>query len=202
MSHRHKLILACGHKEDPLHALQASHKSAHAQYPCTVQFVKYLHEVWRDVCKEMSDGLQARLYDNMKDYLNAVILQAHYRSPGIVPTIDEYIALRRSCLFTAVCFIFLEYALEIELDEETLQNESMQQLKDGDVDHVAFTNSILPCHVELFTRDEFNLPAIIYRNGRGSGQSSVGEAGDGEGQACVGFEEEMRVARRMLEELQ
>ncbi|MCO5578583.1 hypothetical protein L7F22_032429 [Adiantum nelumboides] len=160
---RQKLILAC-HTDNPLGPHQhALHDNA-SNHPRTVESVKVLRDVWGAMCKDMSPRLQARLYDAMRDYLNGVALQAHFRCKGIIPTVDEYTCVRRASSLIGVCFILLEYANGVELDEETLQNERIQQLFDAGIDHVALTNDIMSCHVELFKGDQSNLPAIIYWN--------------------------------------
>ncbi|MCO5570324.1 hypothetical protein L7F22_024043 [Adiantum nelumboides] len=143
--------------------LHALHDNA-SNHPRTLRSVRLLRDVWGAMCKGMSTRLQARLYDGMRDYLNGVALQAHYGGNGSIPTVDEYKSVRRACSLVGVCFILLEYAHGIELDEETLQNERIQQLFDVGVDHVSFTNDIMSCRVELFRGDQFNLPAIIYLN--------------------------------------
>ncbi|MCO5548385.1 hypothetical protein L7F22_001842 [Adiantum nelumboides] len=164
MRRRHKLILACHTDADPLGPhLHALHDNA-SNHPRTVRSVRLLRDVWGAMSKDMSTRLQAWLYDGMRDYLNGVALQAHYRGNGIIPAVDEYTSVRRASSLVGVCFILLEYAHGIELDEETLQNERIQQLFDAGVDHVSFTNDIMSCRVEFFRGDQFNLPAIIYWN--------------------------------------
>ncbi|MCO5594143.1 hypothetical protein L7F22_048164 [Adiantum nelumboides] len=178
ISSRHKLILACfSHEEDvllpdvPLQSRSSNMNgnskevlgilSGHCR---TIKSLKLLREVWRDMCKDMSKRLQARIYEAMRDYLNGVAVQANYRSNGVVPTIEEYVALRRSASGMTYAFMFIEYGLGMELDEESLQNETLQQLIVASNDHVSFTNDLISCHVELSRGDEFNLPGIIYRN--------------------------------------
>ncbi|MCO5554235.1 hypothetical protein L7F22_007763 [Adiantum nelumboides] len=91
----------------------------------TSKSIKLLREVWRDMCKDMSRRLQAQFYESMRDYLNRVAIQENYRSNGVVPTVEEYVALCRSSSGMALGFILIEYGLGMELDEESLQNETL-----------------------------------------------------------------------------
>ncbi|KAI5063087.1 hypothetical protein GOP47_0021634 [Adiantum capillus-veneris] len=61
-------------------------------------------------------------------FSHGVALQMHYRSTGSLPTIEEYVALSRPCLLVPICFNLMEYGVRVELDEEALENESLQQL--------------------------------------------------------------------------
>ncbi|MCO5554234.1 hypothetical protein L7F22_007762 [Adiantum nelumboides] len=134
ISSRHKLILACMSREEdgllpdvPLESRSSNMNgnskevsgilSGHCR---TSKSIKLLREVWRDMCKDMSRRLQAQFYESMRDYLNGVAIQAKYRNNGVVPTVKEYVALRRSSSGMAHGFILIEYGLGMELDEESL----------------------------------------------------------------------------------
>ncbi|MCO5557413.1 hypothetical protein L7F22_010976 [Adiantum nelumboides] len=201
MRNRHKLILACHTDADPLGPhLHALHDNA-SNHPRTVRSIILLKDVWGAMCKDMSTRLQARFYEGMRDYLNGVALQAHYRGKGIIPTVDEYTSVRRACSLVDVCFILLEYAHGVELDEEALQNERLQQLADAGNDHVSFTNDIMSCHVELFKGDRFNLPAIIYENNTRKGKADNTSTSARTESVGFTFQEAMQDAMRMLNEV-
>ncbi|MCO5602299.1 hypothetical protein L7F22_056428 [Adiantum nelumboides] len=137
---------------------------SYADHSKTSHSIKLLREVWLDINKDTSERMQARLYNSMRDYLNGVALQANYRNNGVVPTVEEYMALRVASSGMFFFFILTEYGLGMELDEEALQNETLQKLIVVSNNQVSITNDLVSCHLELHRGDYFNLPAIIYSN--------------------------------------
>nr|WES10310.1 microbial terpene synthase-like protein 9 [Dryopteris fragrans] len=154
---RHQLILSCCAGEPPRDGVADAR---------TMKQMWALHEVVQAMLKNISPSLHARMLESLKDYLNAITIQCHYRSSGHVPTLEEYIAMRRPDSLMYFAYQLIEYGLGIELDQETLNSDLFLQLLAAAVEHVGLTNDVFSCHVERFSDDQINLPCVILFNAR------------------------------------
>ncbi|MCO5610182.1 hypothetical protein L7F22_064418 [Adiantum nelumboides] len=88
----------------------------------------------------MSPLLAARFTSTMEDYFQAVVVQATYRKANRLPDIDAYTEIRRHASFVLPCFVLVEYALGIELDDATYSNASIQEFRTAALDYICLCN--------------------------------------------------------------
>ncbi|MCO5598344.1 hypothetical protein L7F22_052438 [Adiantum nelumboides] len=121
-----------------------------------------LASLWSDMQREMSPLLVALFTSAMEDYFQAVVVQATYRKANRLPDIDTYTEIRRHASFILPCFVLVEYALGIELDDATYSNASIQEFRTAALDYMCLCNDLISCKMEIGVGDYLNMPSIVY----------------------------------------
>lgn len=154
---RHDLILAYG-TGNPLNLDVGANVA-------TREFL-ILQDIWEGISKGMPLAMQSRYRQAVDQYLHALRVQARYRNTDSLPTVDEYLnVVRRPASICLQLIILLEYALDIELDEETLRSELILQLHDAVAGHGGLYNDLFSYESEIFSGDYLNLPSVIFHAG-------------------------------------
>nr|QOJ43464.1 MTPSL [Christella parasitica] len=165
-SHRANLVMAILRKEDGVNessfdcSFLANTRPGFAT-KCA-RMLKSLSELWDEIRKEMPPSVQARFISTMADYFEGIKVQASFRAQVTIPDMESYMEIRRQASFTIPCFILMEYALGIELDEPTFYNPLIQELRNVALDYISLCNDIVSSPIEIGIGDYFNLPSILY----------------------------------------
>nr|APB88779.1 terpene synthase 3 [Myriopteris rufa] len=126
-----------------------------------------LAELWAEMRREMSPRLCARFVSTMEEHFDAVKVQATYRKANKrLPSVQAYKEIRRHASFILPCFVLVEYAVGIDLDEATYANARIQEFRIAAMDHIWLSNDLISCKMEIGVGDYFNMPSIVYA-GRG-----------------------------------
>lgn len=141
-------------------------------------------------------NVQARIVENVEQYLIAVHLQAQYRASGAIPALEDYIEHRRMSSGCKPLFDIIEYSMNMELPEEVLSHPLMHTMKNCVNDFVAFSNvsesdvlhneviilttdqDIFSFNVEQARGDEHNMVTVMMKKYNLDLQSAVDRVGD------------------------
>ncbi|KAF8588089.1 terpenoid synthase [Ramaria rubella] len=135
-------------------------------------------DYWARLIPDAGPEVQARCAENVELYLVAVHQQANHRDTGDIPSLEDYVQLRRLSSGCKPLFDLLEYSLDMQLPDYIIENPLLETLKDCVNDFVAFSNDIFSFNVEQSRGDTHNLVTIIMENYNLDLQSAVDRAGD------------------------
>ncbi|GJJ14034.1 hypothetical protein Clacol_008291 [Clathrus columnatus] len=139
---------------------------------------KLTRDYWLRMSTGTTPAVQARIVEDVEQYLIAVHLQAQYRDSGDIPSLEEYIEHRRMSSGCKPLFHIIEYSLNIEIPEEVLTHPLMVTMKNCVNDFVAFSNDIFSYNVEQARGDEHNMITVMMKKYNLDLQSAVNRVGD------------------------
>lgn len=73
-------------------------------------------------------------------FFQAVTQQARDRENGVVPDLESYISLRRDTSGCKPCWALVEYAYELDLPDEVMENPIIRALGEATNDLVTWSN--------------------------------------------------------------
>ena len=76
----------------------------------------------------------------MNLFFKAVIIQARDRAAGVVPDLEDYIAVRRDTSGCKPCWALIEYAYGLDLPDEVMEHPIIQSLDEATNDLVTWSN--------------------------------------------------------------
>src|SRR5579872_2104781 len=91
----------------------------------------------------MADGspsAQKRFVHTMDLFFKAVMIRSRDRVAGVIPDLEEYIALRRDDSGCKPCFAFIEYANGLDLPDEVMEHPIVHNLYEAANDLVTWSN--------------------------------------------------------------
>ncbi|CAE6435561.1 unnamed protein product [Rhizoctonia solani] len=101
-----------------------------------------------------------RFVDALDFYTQACFQQKVYRSTDTIPTIEEYIQLRRDTSAMKIGFAILEYTLDLDLPDEVADHPLVTELALAGNDILTWANDIYSFPVEFARGDTHNLVCI------------------------------------------
>ncbi|MCJ1269585.1 hypothetical protein MMC22_009477 [Lobaria immixta] len=117
--------------------------------------------MWTRFRASSSPILQQRFNDIFIEYATAAVKQTGIRERRTCPSVEEYIALRRCTGAVEVCFLLVEYMLEIEVPDIAWRHPIIQSLREAANDIVLWGNDISSFNREQAAGDHQNLVAIV-----------------------------------------
>jgi len=85
-------------------------------------------------------------------FFKAVTIQARDRAAGIIPGLEEYIAVRRDTSGCKPCWALIEYAGGLDLPDEVMEHPIIQSLDEATNDLVTWSNVSIPTKLFTFLR--------------------------------------------------
>lgn len=76
----------------------------------------------------------------MNLFFKAVTVQARDRAAGIIPDLEDYIAVRRDTSGCKPCWALIEYAAGLDLPDEVMEHPVIQSLDEATNDLVTWSN--------------------------------------------------------------
>lgn len=89
---------------------------------------------WERMCETASEGTQRRFIDSCQSYIDAITEQVSNRTCDRVPSIKEFIQLRRDTSAVKLCHALSEYSLGLDLPDIVFEDPIIQALKQGSND--------------------------------------------------------------------
>ena len=89
---------------------------------------------------EASPGAQKRFINTMDLFFKAVTVQAHHRAAGVIPNLEDYIAMRRDTSGCKPSWALVEYGYGLDLPDEVMDNSIVQSLGEAANDLVTWSN--------------------------------------------------------------
>lgn len=108
-------------------------------------------------------GCTHRFIHYMDLFFIAVLQQATDRQNDVVPELESYIPIRRDTSGCKPCFALIEFAADIDLPDEVIQNPTITALEDACNDLVTWSNDIFSYNVEQSRGDTHNMITVVMR---------------------------------------
>lgn len=137
-----------------------------------------LLDVWERMTAKASPGWTMRFIQTFQDYSLGCQWEAQNRAGNIIPTLEDYIYMRRKTSALDIFFDLIELADNIKLPQQVLQTEHVRQLKTMANDGVAWFNDIVSLDKEIRTGDFHNLVLVLQHNDGLTLQRAIDMAGE------------------------
>lgn len=73
-------------------------------------------------------------------FFKAITVQARDRAAGVIPDLEDYIAVRRDTSGCKPCWALIEYASGLDLPDEVMEHPIIQSLDEATNDLVTWSN--------------------------------------------------------------
>lgn len=137
-----------------------------------------LVDVWAQIIAKGSPQWIARFIHTFEDYARGCQWEAQNRALQIVPSLEDYLHMRRKTSALDIFFDLIELADEIDLPLSVLQNEHIKTLKVMANDGVAWFNDIVSLEKELRTGDVHNLVVVLQHEKKLTLQDAINAAAE------------------------
>ncbi|MCO5611158.1 hypothetical protein L7F22_065408 [Adiantum nelumboides] len=140
-----------------------------------------------------------RLREGVAQYMLGVIRVVRLRQEKRLPSVEEYIRLRRMDGAEWLGLLACEFDVHIELEDETLQHPLIQRLRWATVNQMLWINDLLSFYRESHIDDYVSLLAVLHYNNV-AGDAGEKQTGKRPPLEMADFEEAMAQARAMIKE--
>ncbi|KAJ7891010.1 isoprenoid synthase domain-containing protein [Mycena olivaceomarginata] len=134
-------------------------------HPCTYQSSTRISEMAKDLMKRIAKtatlGVQHRFVETFDLFFQSIHDQAQERTSGGIPTVEEYIVLRRDTSGCRTCWSLIEYANNLDIPEEVHENSVIRGLSDSANDVVSWSNDLYSYKVERSRNDTHNMLVVV-----------------------------------------
>ncbi|EDR07973.1 uncharacterized protein LACBIDRAFT_297518 [Laccaria bicolor S238N-H82] len=139
-------------------------------HPHTYQSSPRVGKMTRDFYKRMvltcSAGVQQRFIETFDFFFQSVTQQAIDRANGSIPDLESYIALRRDTSGCKPCWALIEYANNLDIPDEVMEDPIIRSLGEAANDLVTWSNDIFSYNVEQSKGDTHNMiPVVMNQHG-------------------------------------
>ncbi|QRV73744.1 terpene synthase [Ceratobasidium sp. AG-Ba] len=135
--------------------------------------VTALHDVFNRMRWDASQATSDRFIRTAELYMNAILQQNVRRAAGSIPTVQEWIKLRRDVGAVQLCFAVLEYSLGLDIPDQVHSDPVIFELELAANDIIAWTNDIYSFPAEYAQGDPQSLVFVYMCNERTDLQSAV-----------------------------
>lgn len=104
------------------------------------------YSLWLRCTRDGGPRFQARLRENLGLFFDARHLQAKHRQTGAIPTIRDYIDIRRDSSGLKPLMDFLEFTLHIDLPDYVVEDPIMRSIKQSVNDFCTWSNVCIPIY--------------------------------------------------------
>lgn len=151
----------------------------HPRQPCPDghPVINGLDEIWSWMCAHASAGWPARFIETFAAYANGCYWEALNRAQQRIPTLGEYLVMRRQTSALYIFFDLIEVADYVNLPAEALNHPIVSELKCMANDGVAWFNDIVSLEKEIRSGDVHNLVLILQHEHQLDLQDAIDRAG-------------------------
>ncbi|GJJ08117.1 hypothetical protein Clacol_002325 [Clathrus columnatus] len=139
---------------------------------------KLTRQFWLSCLPDAPSGFQTRFVEDINLFLAARHIQAIQRKNRIIPSIEQYMDIRRDSSAYKPLFDFLEYTLEIDIPDEVMDHPVVQALKDCTNDFCTWANDIYSYNKEQACGDTYNLVVLFMKQYGLKLQDAIDVVGD------------------------
>ncbi|KAF8507833.1 terpenoid synthase [Hysterangium stoloniferum] len=139
---------------------------------------RIVRDFWGRCIADMAPSVQARFCENMNAFLKSLEAESKSRGDDSLPSIAEFMSLRRDNGGCRPSFDLLEYSFGIELPDFVMDDPSITLLSDCANDFIALTNDIFSYNVEQSRGDTYNVVVIVMKSFKLDLQGAVDHIGN------------------------
>ncbi|KAJ6494348.1 isoprenoid synthase domain-containing protein [Mycena sanguinolenta] len=119
----------------------------------------------KDICKRIEQTSTPGVYDRFVEtfdlFLQSVHDQAIHRTTGVIPSLEEYITLRRDTSGCKPCWAIIEYANNLDIPNNVMEHPVLCGLGEAANDLVAWSNDVFSYSVEQSKGDTHNMVIVV-----------------------------------------
>ncbi|KAF7294279.1 Terpene cyclase [Mycena chlorophos] len=105
--------------------------------------------------------VQRRFITAFGYYFQGLEEQTQLRVQGRIPTLDEYVRIRRDTTGCKLCWVIVEWAYNLDIPEDVLAHPVIYGLGEAVNDLVAWSNDLYSYSVERSKGDNHNMVAVV-----------------------------------------
>ncbi|GJJ07191.1 hypothetical protein Clacol_001391 [Clathrus columnatus] len=124
---------------------------------------KLPRDFWLRCVRDASPAFERRFLESFGLFLEARNIQCKHRSENVIPTLEEYIDIRRDSSGLKPLIDFLEYTLQIDIPEQVMEHPIMHAMKQDVNDFCTWTNDIFSFNKEQACEDTYNMVIIFMK---------------------------------------
>jgi hypothetical protein len=131
----------------------------------TAPLTMALGDLWGRTSEQMPGSWQARFGYSMATFLDGVGTEAKYRAASRLPSLDEYLQLRRATSACGLLFDFIQLGTHEPLADAVHFHPSVEALRTTACDVVAWINDLASMAKEQAAGADHNLVLVLRRTG-------------------------------------
>ncbi|KAK7688105.1 hypothetical protein QCA50_008475 [Cerrena zonata] len=125
--------------------------------PPKFKYAAMLHDIWRRFRSTASPGACNRFKKAVESWMKSQVEQAANRSWNTVPSVDEFIILRRRTIGGEIVEAMVEYSLDIKIPEHVWDHPVLVGLSRAAIDIMTWPNDLCSFNKEQADGDLQNL---------------------------------------------
>ncbi|KAJ6569008.1 isoprenoid synthase domain-containing protein [Mycena capillaripes] len=135
-------------------------------FPSNSRIAVMSKDIGRRIQQTSTPDVYCRFVETFDILFQSVRDQAIHRKSGVIPTLEEYIRLRRDTAACKPCWAIIEYANNLNIPNHVMGHPVVRGLEDAANDLVAWSNDIFSYSVEQSKGDTHNMIAVVmHHNG-------------------------------------
>ncbi|KAF8149257.1 isoprenoid synthase domain-containing protein [Mycena galopus ATCC 62051] len=139
-------------------------------HPSTLTSTARIAVMSKDICKRIqqisTSSVYYRFIETFDMFLQSVHEQAIHRMSRVIPTLQDYIRLRRDTSGCKPCWAMIECANNLDIPNHVLDHPTVRGLGEAANDVVAWSNDIFSYSVEQSKGDTHNMVVVVmHHNG-------------------------------------
>jgi len=121
------------------------------------KYAAMLHDIWRRFRSTASPGACARFKSAVESWMNSQVEQAANRADEKIPSVEDFIILRRRTIGGPIVEAMVEYSLDIVIPEHVWDHPVLKELSKAAIDIMTWPNDLCSFNKEQADGDLQNL---------------------------------------------
>ncbi|KAI0705976.1 terpenoid synthase [Cerioporus squamosus] len=103
-------------------------------------YAAMLHDIWRRFRSTASPGACNRFFRAVESWMNSQVEQARFRSTDEIPSVEDFIILRRRTIGGPIVEAMVEYSLDLKIPEYVWNHPILQEMSKAVIDIMTWPN--------------------------------------------------------------
>ncbi|EJF60235.1 terpenoid synthase [Dichomitus squalens] len=129
--------------------------------PPNFPYAAMLHDIWRRFRLTASPGACNRFFRAVESWMNSQVEQARNRATDEIPSVEEFIVLRRRTIGGPIVEAMVEYSLDLQIPEYVWDDPVLQEMSKAVIDIMTWPNDLCSFNKEQADGDFQNLVFCI-----------------------------------------
>ncbi|KAI0703109.1 terpenoid synthase [Earliella scabrosa] len=129
--------------------------------PPNFPYAAMLHDIWRRFRSTASPGACNRFFRAVESWMNSQVEQARNRSTDEIPSVEDFIILRRRTIGGPIVEAMVEYSLDLQIPEYVWDHPILQEMSKAVIDIMTWPNDLCSSNKEQADGDFQNLVFCI-----------------------------------------
>ncbi|KAH9886929.1 terpenoid synthase [Cubamyces lactineus] len=124
-------------------------------------YAAMLHDIWRRFRRTASQGACNRFVRAVETWMTSLVEQSRNRSTDEIPSVEDFINLRRRTIGGPVAEAMVEYSLDLQIPEYVWEHPVLQEMSKAVIDIMTWPNDLCSFNKEQADGDFQNLVFCI-----------------------------------------